>query len=58
MLIKKDLEKRTDIEFAILEEFVPSSHLVRMVDKVIDLSFIHEMAVCLHYQTETKVQSN
>lgn len=43
MLVKKDLAKRNDIEFAVLEELVPKDHLVRQVDAAIDLSFVYDI---------------
>lgn len=43
MLVKKDLESRTDIAFAVLEELVPKEHLVRKVDAAINLDFIYDL---------------
>lgn len=43
MLVKKDLDSRSDIAFAVLEELVPKNHLVRKVDAAINLDFIYEL---------------
>lgn len=42
MYEKKDREKQNQIQFITLEDLVPKNHILRIIDKAIDLSFIYE----------------
>lgn len=42
MYEKKDREKQKQIQFITLEDLVPQNHILRIIDKAIDFSFIYE----------------
>jgi transposase len=41
-MIKTQSDKQTELEFVSIAELVPSDHLLRKIDKVIDFKFIHK----------------
>ncbi|PKM57180.1 MAG: hypothetical protein CVU98_07405 [Firmicutes bacterium HGW-Firmicutes-3] len=43
MPTKKETDQRRLIEFAVLEELVPTNQLVRQIDVAINLDFIYEL---------------
>jgi transposase len=42
MLAKRTLESREQLEMNILEQLVPKDHLVRLLDKFLDLDFVYD----------------
>jgi hypothetical protein len=41
-MLRSDKEKQQNYEFVLIEELVPQDHLLRIIDKHIDFSFIIE----------------
>ncbi len=48
VMIKKRVEKQTELEFVSIEDLVPSDHLLRKIDSAIDFSFIREKVEVLY----------
>ena len=42
MLTKKELDSRKRLEYSCLEQLVPNNHLLRKIDKIIDIDFIYD----------------
>jgi transposase len=47
-MLRKDVGKSTELELVSIDALVPSDHLLRMVDKAIDFSFIREKVARLY----------
>ena len=50
-MLRKDVVKTTELEFASIDALVPSGHLLRKVGSAIDFTFICERVVYLYCAT-------
>lgn len=49
-ILKNTLSPQYELEMISLEQLVPKDHLVRKIDKAIDVKFIRDDVAHLHYQ--------
>ena len=47
-MLKERREKQQQLDIVILEQMIPEDHLLRKVDRAVDLSFIHELCAPLY----------
>ena len=47
-MLKERRKKQGKMDLVILEQMIPSDHLLRKIDKAVDFSFIHELCAPLY----------